>query len=217
VYIGELAPVHIRGKIMAFWQLFYSVGAFIAYWTNYACSLHRAKLGEWDWRMCVPYPSLPGSFANTIPSVVILQMLVPIIILILLPFIPESPRWYLQHGHRVEEARASLTRVRETSQEVEDEILLIIDALQYEKEAISTSYSALWKDPSVRRRLLLAFVLNVGQQLTGQGTLNSYSTAIYKKVFKSASQIALINAMNATMVCHPFHTQVTSLQHSQTG
>lgn len=51
VYIGELAPIHIRGKIMAFWQLFYSVGSFIAYWINYACSLHRAKLGDWDWKV----------------------------------------------------------------------------------------------------------------------------------------------------------------------
>ncbi len=38
VYIGELAPVHIRGKIMTFWQMFYSVGSFIAYWIDYACS-----------------------------------------------------------------------------------------------------------------------------------------------------------------------------------
>lgn len=51
VYIGEMAPVHIRGKIMAFWQMFYSVGSFIAYWINYACSLHRKKLGEWDWKV----------------------------------------------------------------------------------------------------------------------------------------------------------------------
>ena len=166
---------------MAFWQLFYSVGSFIAYWINYACSLHRAKLGEWDWKM-----------------VVIFQILVPIIILTLLPFIPETPRWYIQHGGRVDDARASLRRVRATEQEVEDEILVIREALEFEKEAISNSYTALWKDPSVRKRLLLAFVLNIGQQLTGQGTLNTYSTAIYKKVFTNPSTIALINALNAT-------------------
>ena len=40
VYIGELSPVHIRGKIMTFWQMFYSVGSFIAYWINYACSVN---------------------------------------------------------------------------------------------------------------------------------------------------------------------------------
>jgi MFS family permease len=130
--------------------------------------------------------------------VVIFQALVPIIILCLLPTIPESPRWYIQHGQQIEKAREALRRVRATDQEVEDEILVIREAIEFEKEAISSSYSALWKDRSVRKRLLLAFVLNIGQQLTGQGTLNTYSTAIYKKVFKDASQIALINALNAT-------------------
>jgi MFS family permease len=166
---------------MAFWQLFYSVGSFIAYWINYACQKHVKTLGEWDWKM-----------------VVIFQMLVPIIIITLLPWIPETPRWYIQHGNQLDKARASLRRVRETEQEVEDEILVIREALEFEKEAISSSYSALWKDKSVRIRLVLAFILNVGQQLTGQGTLNTYSTAIYKKVFPSSSTIALINALNAT-------------------
>ena len=75
---------------------------------------------------------------------------------------------------------------------------MIREALEYEKEAISSGYSALWKDRSVRKRLFLAFVINAGQQITGQGTLNSYSTTIYKKVWTSSSQIALINALNAT-------------------
>lgn len=181
VYIGELAPPEIRGKIMAFWQLFYSVGSFIAYWINYACQLHKEKLGEWDWK-----------------TVVIFQMLVPIIILSLLPWIPETPRWYIQHGGRVDKARQSLRRVRDTEQEVEDEILIIREALEFEKEAISSSYAALWKDRSVRKRLLLAFVINAGQQITGQGTLNTYSTTIYKGVFTNSNTISLINAINAT-------------------
>ncbi len=176
-----MAPSEIRGLIMAFWQLFYSVGSFIAYWITYACSLHRAKLGEWDWKM-----------------VVIFQILVPTLILIALPFQPETPRWYIQRSGNIEGARAALRRIRDTEQEVEDEILVIREALSYEREAISPGYSALFKDPSVRRRLYLAFGLNVGQQLTGQGTLNSYSTAIYKKVWKSTQTINLINALNAT-------------------
>jgi sugar porter (SP) family MFS transporter len=181
IYIGELAPPEIRGKVMSFWQLFYSVGSFLAYWINYACQLNKEKLGDWDWKI-----------------VVIFQIMVPIYIMILLPFIPETPRWYLQHGDRVDAARATLRRVRETEQEVEDEILMIREALEFEKEAISSSYSALWKDRSVRKRLILAFILNAGQQVTGQGTLNTYSTIIYKGVFKSQSQISLINALNAT-------------------
>lgn len=176
-----MAPPEIRGLIMAFWQLFYSVGSFIAYWINYAASLHRAKLGEWDWKI-----------------VVIFQILVPIIIIVLLPFQPETPRWYIQRSGNVEAARKALRLIRETEQDVEDEILVIREAVEYEREAISHGYSALFKDPSVRKRLYLAFGLNIGQQLTGQGTLNSYSTAIYKKVWTNNSTINLINALNAT-------------------
>ncbi|KAK7730354.1 hypothetical protein SLS53_009054 [Cytospora paraplurivora] len=181
VYIGEMAPPDIRGYIMAFWQTFYSVGAFIAYWINYACSLHREKLGEWDWKM-----------------VVIFQILVPAIIIVLLPFQPETPRWYIQKSGNVQAARAALQRIRDTDAQVEEELMVIREAIEYEKEAISPGYGALFKDPSVRKRLYIAVVLNMGQQLTGQGTLNSYSTAIYKKVWTSEKTISLINALNAT-------------------
>ncbi|CAD0108817.1 unnamed protein product [Aureobasidium uvarum] len=132
IYIGELAPSEIRGKIMSFWQMFYSVGSFIAYWVNFACSKHRAALGEWDWRM-----------------VTIFQLLMPVLILSQVFFIPETPRWYLQHGDDGTKAKKSLLKVRDTEQEVDDEILMIREALEFEKEAISSSYSALWKDPSV--------------------------------------------------------------------
>lgn len=181
IYIGELAPPQIRGKIMTLWQTFYSVGSFICFWVNYGCSKHVARLGEWDWKM-----------------VVIFQLMVPILILALLPTIPGTPRWYIQRHNDIDKARNALRRVRETEEEVEEELTHIRGALEYEKEAISSTYSALWKDKSIRKRLLLALIINAGQQLTGQGSLNSYSTIIYQKVFKDSSQIALINALNAT-------------------
>lgn len=46
--------------------------------------------------------------------------------------------------------------------------------------------------------LVLALVINFGQQITGQGSLNTYSTKVYEKVFESNSTIQLINALNAT-------------------
>ncbi|KAJ5950653.1 uncharacterized protein N7479_009066 [Penicillium vulpinum] len=180
IYIGELAPPEIRGKIMTFWQMFYSVGSFICFWINYACTNNVEKLGEWDWRL-----------------VVIFQLLVPTLILALLPTVPGSPRWYVKKGQN-EKAREALSRVRDTEEEVERELMEIREALEYEREAISSNYSALWKDKSLRKRMVLALILNAGQQITGQGSLNSYSTKIYQKVFSSDSQIALINALNST-------------------
>jgi MFS family permease len=72
IYIGELSPPEIRGKIMSFWQMFYSVGSFIAYWVSFATNKHPKGLGEWDWKM-----------------VVIFQLLVPILILSQVFFLPE--------------------------------------------------------------------------------------------------------------------------------
>ncbi|KAJ5219465.1 uncharacterized protein N7498_001564 [Penicillium cinerascens] len=149
IYIGELAPSEIRGKIMTFWQMFYS---------------NVTKLGQWDWKL-----------------VIIFQLLVPVLILILLPTIPGSPRWFIKNGNHIEKARAALRRVRDTEEEVEGELMQIREAIEYEKEAISGNYSALWKDRSLDK-----------------GSLNTYSTKIYEKVFTSDSQIALINALNAT-------------------
>jgi hypothetical protein len=149
---------------------------------GYACQKHKQKLGDWDWKM-----------------IVIFQLLVPAFIVSVMFTLPETPRWYIQHGNRVEEARNSLRRVRDTEEEVEIEIMAIREAIEFEKEAISGTYWALFKDPSVRKRLLIAFALNAGQQITGQGTLNTYSTIVYGKVFKDTDTIFLINALNATL------------------
>lgn len=169
---------------MSFWQMFYSVGSFIAYWINYAASKNRESLGDWDWKM-----------------VVIFQLMMPLIITIQLPFIPESPRWLLSRKKDVEAARRALARVRSDPQLVEEELLAIREVVEYEKEAQSEgwkAYLSLFKDPSIRKRLYLAFFINTGQQLSGQGTLNSYSSTIYKKVYNDLDTINLINALNAT-------------------
>jgi hypothetical protein len=92
-----------------------------------------------------PSPKLEKFRTNSMVRVVIFQMLVPLLILAQLPFLPETPRWYIQHGDRIEDARRSLQRVRDSEQEVEDEILAIREAIVFEKEVISGSYLALWK------------------------------------------------------------------------
>src|SRR3954466_16233337 len=98
---------------MSFWQMFFLGGAFIAYWVSFACSKRVATLGEWDWRM-----------------VVVFQLLMPIIILAQVFFLPETPRWLIQHGNKLDKARESLMKVRDTEQEVEEELLAIREALE---------------------------------------------------------------------------------------
>ena len=77
VYINELAPAKLRGTVMSFWQLFFALGSFLAYWINYACSKNAERLGEWDWKI-----------------VMLFQIFCPIVIISGLFFCPETPRWY---------------------------------------------------------------------------------------------------------------------------
>ncbi|KAK2602125.1 hypothetical protein N8I77_008684 [Diaporthe amygdali] len=183
-YIGEITPAKIRGIVMTFWQVAYSVGLFFAFWINFACTKYLDRLPEnWDWRI-----------------VCLFQLMVPIYVLSVLPGLPSSPRWCIKNN-KIDKARSSLMATRFSSEEAEEELQTIIAAVEFERNSNETSsgYAALWKDKSVRRRLLLALGMNAGQQLTGQGSLTTYSTKIYKGVFQSSSTVALINALNATL------------------
>ena len=114
--------------------------------------------------------------------IVIFQLLCPIIIVSLILFCPESPRWDISKGN-VDRARRTLLKIRDTEEEVEQEIMEIKEALEYEKTQSGggfRAYKLFWTDKSIRWRFFLALVINAGQQLTGQGSLNSYSTIIYK-------------------------------------
>lgn len=53
VYINEMAPADKRGMIMSFWQQFFAVGSFFAFWINYACTQDAEKLGDWNRKVVI--------------------------------------------------------------------------------------------------------------------------------------------------------------------
>ncbi|RAL63281.1 hypothetical protein DID88_004357 [Monilinia fructigena] len=156
VYIGELAPSSIRGKIMGFWQLFIQSVLFllIGLLTRLENILLLSENGNGK-----QSSSSKCSFQSS--SVFFYHL---------------SPRLRVGTFNAeimFEAARQSLRAVRDTEQEVEDELLQIREALEYEREQKSTSsYKALWMD--------------------------NYSSAIYKGIYKNAETINLINAINGT-------------------
>lgn len=112
--------------------------------------------------------------------------LVPVgIMLALLPFLRESPRW-LATKHRNEDALRNLAWVRklpEDHEEVQWEFTEIVTAV--EEEEIQTKGVSMWREITARGnpvRFVIAFVLFTCQQWSGQNSISYYAPTIFQSI-----------------------------------
>ncbi|MDB6009782.1 MAG: D-xylose transporter XylE [Gammaproteobacteria bacterium] len=97
LYIAEISPSAIRGRLVSFNQLAIVLGILVVYFVNW----YIASLGNDAWLKSVGWRWMLASEA--IPSAVFLVLLV---------FVPDTPRWLVLRG-RNDEALAQLKRVTE--------------------------------------------------------------------------------------------------------
>ena len=176
LFVAEIALSTIRGRLVSFWQMFWSFGAIEAAYISLGTSYY-SNLGNWMWK---------------IPCII--QLVTPLMVCSMIFFCPESPRWLVGQG-RIEEARASLLRVR-LPEDVEDELKDIQGAVVYEAEVTKGRYKQWFVNKSYAKRLVIVFGLFLGQQLGGQGVLTQYSGIIYQSVFHSSTTSILLNGLN---------------------
>lgn len=98
-----------------------------------------------------------------------LLIMLPLTMLILLFFIPESPAWFMTKGRR-EAAAASLVKINRSrpAYDPEPDLIIIEDAVQLEAEMESeSSWMSLITDPAERRKLFYACGVMFAQQING--------------------------------------------------
>src|SRR5947199_6007928 len=88
MYIAEIAPASWRGRLVGFFQFNIVFGILLAYLSNYLIGMQHLGSAEWRWELGV----------SAIPAVFFLVMLF---------FIPRSPRWLVKK-QRLDEAREVL-------------------------------------------------------------------------------------------------------------
>ena len=110
MYIAEISPSAWRGRLVAFFQLNIVIGILFAYLSNYLVGRQQLGLSEWRWEFAVP--GLPAA-----------------LFLLLLFFIPRSPRWLVNRG-RLDEARAVLEQIGETEPDAEIERMVNFTKLE---------------------------------------------------------------------------------------
>jgi SP family arabinose:H+ symporter-like MFS transporter len=158
MYISEIAPAEIRGRLVSINQLGIVSGILLIYFVN-------ATIAGWydeAWNISTGWRWMFGS--GLFPSV---------FFLLLLFFVPESPRWLAQK-ERYDEAKLILTKVN-GSAKADEELAEIKEALNIEK----SSFSDILK-PGIRKALLIGVILCIFSQVTGINAIMYYAPEIFK-------------------------------------
>lgn len=153
LYLAEISPAHVRGRLVTLYQLAIVTGILLAFMSNYGLT----QLAANNWRWMFGLGAAPA-----------------LILCISLLWIPESPRWLLQVGQRTM-ARAVLARIAPAGS-VDEEMAEISASISTESRG---SYRELLGGKSLRKPLVLTVMLAIIQQVTGINTVLYYGSMIF--------------------------------------
>lgn len=175
LYISEIAPAKIRGRLVAIYQLAITLGILVSYFANSyilnqsdqfdsGSAYFMKVLGNECWR---------GMFgAELFPAG---------IFLLLLFIVPESPRWLVSSG-RIDRARRIMAGVM-APKETEQELGRIKQSSSVEERSFSTLFS-----PKLRAALLVGIVLAMAQQFSGINAVIYFGPRILTEAGLTISQ-----------------------------
>jgi sugar porter (SP) family MFS transporter len=153
MYIAEISPANIRGRLVGFFQFNIVFGILVAYFSNYLIGLQHFGFVEWRWELGV----------TAIPAALFFLMLFRI---------PRSPRWLVKKN-RTDEARSVLQSTGE--QNFEQELQDIIKSIHVEQEqAAEKLFSRKYLFP-----IFLAVSIGMFNQLSGINAILYYLNDIF--------------------------------------
>jgi sugar porter (SP) family MFS transporter len=173
VYISELSPPNIRGRLVATFQLAITIGILMAFLSDYMLM----DTGANNWRYMFIFRGFPA-----------------LIFYLLLIFVPESPRYLMQRGLEHE----SDVVIRRTNPNV-DKNEFIKEFKKFNNIKILVSNAYLFKQPYLKL-LYLGIALGMFNQFTGINAVMYYTTDLFRSfVFAANSGIeqALIIGLTA--------------------
>ena len=153
IYISEVSPADRRGRLVGLFQFNVVLGILVSYLSNYLLS----QTGDTSWRMMLGVQAIPS-----------------FIFLILIRFIPESPRWLILKKQAIDKALP---------------ILKVINPLNYENELVAIENSHLEAKGIVNDHLfsgkykapiILAVLFAFFNQVSGINAIIYYAPRIFE-------------------------------------
>lgn len=172
LYIAEISPARIRGRMVSVNQFAIVTGFLVVYFVNYFIALQgdNAWNDAYGWRWMFASESLPA-----------------VLLLVLLFFVPESPRWLTRQG-RDDEALGILSRV-DGGGFARTELGEIKNAIARESGSLGQLFR-----PGMGIVLVIGITLAVLQQVTGINVFLYFGTEIFKKM-GSGTNAALLQTV----------------------
>jgi SP family xylose:H+ symportor-like MFS transporter len=182
MYIAEIAPPRLRGRLVSYYQLAVVIGFFIVFLATYFIGggdtqamspevleeLHKHNVNQ-GWRIMFWSELLPaGAF------------------FLLLFTVPHSPRWLVLKG-RTEEAKAVLARITSSEQEAAAELAEIQASLNNSP----APNMAMLFGKGIGFALFLGVMLSIFQQVTGINAILYYGAEIFSNALGYGPEDAL--------------------------
>jgi len=189
MYIAEISPAKMRGKMVSFNQLNIVVGISAAFFSNFlviklgnsdiswAASL---KIGEYSWRWMLGIETLPA-----------------ILYFLFLLGVPESPRWLTKQG--MEDKALEIMRKASGSEAAEADMQAIKESFKTGDKKEKVALKELFM-PAMRLVLLIGIGIAILQQITGINSVFFYAPMIFEQsgvgVDSSFSQAIYVGLTN---------------------
>ncbi len=189
MYIAEISPPRMRGRMVSFNQLNIVIGISVAFFTNYlilqlgksdAAWAQALKFDEYNWRWMLGLETLPA-----------------ILYFFGLLLVPRSPRWLIMK----EEFDEALEVMKKASGEetATREMEEIQKSIQAEAKKEKVPLAELFR-PAMRLVLTIGIVVAVLQQITGINSVFFYAPMIFEQsgigTDASFSQAILVGLIN---------------------
>jgi SP family arabinose:H+ symporter-like MFS transporter len=182
LYIAEVSPAHIRGRLVSFNQMAVVTGILLAYLVNW--SLSFTGPAGWRWMFAVAVIPSFGLFIG-------------------LFFVPESPRWLVEQKR--EEDALTVLQMIEHPAVAQQQLREIRESVIEEAGSFRDLLA-----PNLRRPMFLAVSLAVLQQITGINTVLFYGSIIWEQRLGAHSHSTAIGA-NVTIGLINFLSTIIAL------
>ncbi|CAE6365723.1 unnamed protein product [Rhizoctonia solani] len=158
VYIAEISPPSIRGRLVGIFEILSQGGSMLGFWINYIVDRTVSSNTKTQWIIPLALQMLPGLF-----------------LLLGAALAPESPRW-LAKNNNWEKARRNLHDLRQlppNSKYIEEEL--------QGKSYDLTNQPILFSNPRCdRNRVAIGLTLMMCQNMTGVNIITYYSPRIFE-------------------------------------